>query len=257
MGFSLGQTILRTTIRSLTTKPITTTTPIASTSSHSSSIHRPPRPNPSCEFSCFASVHHNENDQSKMTLSNLVEKELKSKPLNSLPTFGSQRGKYFSDGSRRLSFNPNQVLNPSDLQLQNLIHPADRENRKPRPVVRRPPLKSEVKLTDPFLYYGLNILNEPYNPDLLSNFLTPLGRIKKRALTGLSKSNQKKVSKAIRRARCMGFLPYFGKPLERFSDDHQQRRDGPGVDLPPFARWEMRNFYLVCLELSITPYRLA
>ncbi|EFP78228.2 hypothetical protein PGT21_012544 [Puccinia graminis f. sp. tritici] len=186
-------------------------------------------------FSSQATLH-SENEQNKMTLSKLVEKEVKAKPLNPLPTFGSQWGKYFSDGSRRLSFNPNQVLKPSDLQLENLIHPADRESRKPRPVVRRPPTKDEVRLTDPFLYYNINILKEPYNPDLLANFITPLGRIKKRALTGLSKGNQKKVSKAIRRARCMGFLPYFGKPLERYSEDHQQRRDGPGVDLPPFAR---------------------
>jgi len=183
------------------------------------------------------SSQHAENDQKKpMTLSHLVEKEVKATPLSSLPTFGSQWGKFFSDGSRRLSFNPNQMLKPSDLQFENLIHPGDRENRKPRPVVRRTPTKKEVQLTDPFLYYNINILKEPYNPDLLANFITPLGRIKKRALTGLSKGNQKKVSKAIRRARCMGFLPYFGKPLERYSEEHQQRRDGPGVDLPHFAR---------------------
>ncbi|POW04931.1 hypothetical protein PSTT_10049 [Puccinia striiformis] len=163
-----------------------------------------------------------------MSLSKLVEKEVKSKPINSLPTFGSQWGKFFSDGSRRLSFNPNQV--------KNLIHPADRQARKPRAVVRRTPTNEEVKLTDPFLYYNINILNEPYNSDLLANFITPLGRIKKRAMTGLSLGNQKKVAKSIRRARAMGFLPYFGKPLERYSEDHQQRRDGPGVDLPPFAR---------------------
>ncbi|POW19700.1 hypothetical protein PSHT_04357 [Puccinia striiformis] len=153
-----------------------------------------------------------------MSLSKLVEKEVKSKPINSLPTFGSQWGKFFSDGS------------------QNLIHPADRQARKPRAVVRRTPTNEEVKLTDPFLYYNINILNEPYNSDLLANFITPLGRIKKRAMTGLSLGNQKKVAKSIRRARAMGFLPYFGKPLERYSEDHQQRRDGPGVDLPPFAR---------------------
>ncbi|KAI8443666.1 hypothetical protein BY996DRAFT_6435726 [Phakopsora pachyrhizi] len=171
-----------------------------------------------------------------LTLSGLVEKEARGKKFNLLPSFGPQWGKNFSNGSRKLTFSPNQILKPSDLRPINLVHPADRENRKPRPVIRRPPLDSEVRFTDPFLYYGLNVLKEPYNPDLLSSFLTPLGRIKKRVYTGLSKVNQRKVAKAIRRARCMGFLPYFGKPLERYSDENQQRRDGLGADLPPFAR---------------------
>lgn len=129
-----------------------------------------------------------------------------------------------------------QLLRPVDLKPINMVHPLDREDRKPRPLVRRPPTKAEARLTDPFLYYKLNISKEPHNPELLSSFLTPLGRIKTRTQTGLSKSSQKKISAAIRRARCMGFLPYFGKPLERYSDENQQRRDGKGVDLPSFAR---------------------
>ncbi|MBW0509997.1 hypothetical protein O181_049712 [Austropuccinia psidii MF-1] len=206
---------------------------------HPKSIHSQFQAQLSQKLQCARlnySSHPSPSDDAQLTLSKLVEREAKAKPLHSLPTFANQRGKSFSDGSRRLPFNSSQVLKPSDLQPINLVHPADRENRKPRPVVRRAPTKAQVRLTDPFMYYGLNILKEPYNPELLSSFLTPLGRIKKRAHNALSKANQKKVAKAIRRARCMGFLPYFGKPLEKFSEDYQQRRDGPGIDLPPFAR---------------------
>ncbi|KAH9810205.1 hypothetical protein DFH28DRAFT_1085745 [Melampsora americana] len=171
-----------------------------------------------------------------MSLSQLIEGETKNRKLDGLPSFSFNRGKNFSDGARRIPFSPTQLLKPADLKPINMVHPLDREDRKPRPVIRRPPTKKEVKYTDPFKFYNIKILKEPYNPELFSSFLTPIGRIKNRTQTGLSKSSQKKLAKSIRRARSMGFLPYFGKPLDRFSDEFQQRRDGKGVDLPSFAR---------------------
>lgn len=47
------------------------------------------------------------------------------------------------------------------------------------------------------------------NPALLSRFVTNMGKIMNRAQTRLTWKNQRKVGKAIRRARAMGVMPYF------------------------------------------------
>lgn len=54
---------------------------------------------------------------------------------------------------------------------------------------------------------NLNPLKEYKNVAMLSHFLNPIGDIESRLVTGLSKSNQKRMSKAVRRARSMGYLP--------------------------------------------------
>lgn len=45
------------------------------------------------------------------------------------------------------------------------------------------------------------------NPPMLSHYLTEMGKIKTRALTGFTRRSQREVGKAIRRARSMGLLP--------------------------------------------------
>ncbi|KAK6528054.1 hypothetical protein TWF281_009311 [Arthrobotrys megalospora] len=57
----------------------------------------------------------------------------------------------------------------------------------------------EVLKEDPLSYYK--------NFNLLKDFMTTAGRIKHRSITGLSNTNQRKVSKAIRRAIGIGLLP--------------------------------------------------
>lgn len=73
------------------------------------------------------------------------------------------------------------------------------------------PSRKQVSQTDPFLALGIDPLKEAQNPLLFSNYLTDLGRIQSRNLTGLSWKNQRKLGQAVRRARCMGVLPYWNK----------------------------------------------
>ncbi|KAF9429045.1 hypothetical protein BGZ76_001925 [Entomortierella beljakovae] len=50
----------------------------------------------------------------------------------------------------------------------------------------------------------LKILNiNPINANLLSHYITPLGRLMSREQTGLSAKNQRRVTKAVRRARAL------------------------------------------------------
>jgi ribosomal protein S18 len=46
---------------------------------------------------------------------------------------------------------------------------------------------------------------------ILSQFVTEMGMIKPRSETGLNRVNQRKVARAIKRARCMGLMPYTYK----------------------------------------------
>jgi ribosomal protein S18 len=57
---------------------------------------------------------------------------------------------------------------------------------------------------------GINPLNEYLNPALLSHFVTNMGKIMGRAHTQLTWKNQRRLGKAVRRARSMGLMPYFG-----------------------------------------------
>ena len=45
------------------------------------------------------------------------------------------------------------------------------------------------------------------NFSMMSEYMTPLGRIKHRQVTGLRAVNQRRIAKAIRRAVGMGLLP--------------------------------------------------
>lgn len=44
--------------------------------------------------------------------------------------------------------------------------------------------------------------------DLLKSFLTPHGKIMGRKRSGVSVKNQRRISKAIKRARFMGLIPF-------------------------------------------------
>ncbi|KAK3309037.1 ribosomal protein S18 [Chaetomium strumarium] len=65
----------------------------------------------------------------------------------------------------------------------------------------RKPLKDVIDV------FGFNPLDNYKNFSLISEFMTPMGRIKHSAETGLRPVNQRKMAKAIRRAVGMGLHP--------------------------------------------------
>ncbi|RVD82543.1 mitochondrial 37S ribosomal protein bS18m [Arthrobotrys flagrans] len=84
-------------------------------------------------------------------------------------------------------------LSPKDLSYEE--HQKFNQNRKLR-------VKDDVFNTlqeNPMSFYK--------NFNLLKDFMTSAGRIKHRSITGLSNTNQRKVSKAIRRAIGIGLMP--------------------------------------------------
>nr|CAG8449198.1 134_t:CDS:2 [Entrophospora candida] len=60
---------------------------------------------------------------------------------------------------------------------------------------------------DVFTKLNLDPLVEYKNFTLLSNFVSDMGRILPRSITGLSSKHQRKIAKAIKRARSFGLIP--------------------------------------------------
>ncbi|TFL05895.1 hypothetical protein BDV98DRAFT_579995 [Pterulicium gracile] len=85
--------------------------------------------------------------------------------------------------------------------------------RKRRPTLG--PGASESKYRDLFHQLNTDPLEHCLNSSLLSYFVSEMGRIHPRSNTGLTRQNQRKVGKAIRRAKMMGIMPVFSKrPLQ-------------------------------------------
>ena len=78
---------------------------------------------------------------------------------------------------------------------------------EPLPSIQRMQLFKRKKKLDPFMADPSKSVNYK-DVGILSKFLSERGRILSRRLTGLSSYNQRKVSKAIKRAQNIGLLPF-------------------------------------------------
>ncbi|KAL6309608.1 ribosomal protein S18 [Sparassis latifolia] len=95
-------------------------------------------------------------------------------------------------------------------------------SRNDRTATRRPvkppllgPSAKESRELDIFYQLNIDPLHECQNSSLMSHFVTEMGRIMPRAQTKLTWKNQRKLGKAIRRAKMMGVIPILSKrPLD-------------------------------------------
>jgi len=60
------------------------------------------------------------------------------------------------------------------------------------------------------------------DPEFLGQFLSPRGKIRARRQTGLSRRQQARLAREVKRAREVALLPYVGE--ERRGDDDRPRR---------------------------------
>ncbi|TFK28853.1 ribosomal protein S18 [Coprinopsis marcescibilis] len=79
---------------------------------------------------------------------------------------------------------------------------------KPRQVAKT---SRQARKTDIFYQLGIDPLSMATNASVLSEYVTEMGLIKPRLITNLTVKSQRKIGKAIRRARMMGVLPIFHK----------------------------------------------
>jgi len=99
------------------------------------------------------------------------------------------------------TFDRGQRYDPSDLREQAFRTHLAQKRKKGK--------------QDPFALLGINPLHEYKNTRLFLPFLSEMGRIKSRFDTGLSAKNQRRVTKAIKRARAMGLLSFNTKDYRK------------------------------------------
>jgi small subunit ribosomal protein S18 len=88
------------------------------------------------------------------------------------------------------------------------------DRTKKNSIRKRPYLGPSAKISrrkDVFHQLGIDPLQESLNPALLSHFVTDMGRVMGRAETQLTWRSQRRLSKAIRRAKMMGIIPLHSK----------------------------------------------
>ena len=87
---------------------------------------------------------------------------------------------------------------------------------QPKNVRTAPPLvapsRKEASQHDIFRELGIDPLWETSNSTLLASFVTELGKIRPRTQTRLTTKTQRRLGKAIRRAKMMGLIPLFYNP---------------------------------------------
>jgi hypothetical protein len=102
----------------------------------------------------------------------------------------------------------NQIISPQHLSPRKLLVPYPPQPNFSRAFPLGPPT-SYGPTHDPFIRYGIDPLDPAkgaLNPWIASEFVTTMGKIKARGKTGLQRKSQRKVGKAIRRARVRFFL---------------------------------------------------
>lgn len=78
------------------------------------------------------------------------------------------------------------------------------------------PGAAESRRNDWFYQLGIDPLDEAMNSRLLSYFVSDMGKIKSRAETKLTWRNQRRLTKAIRRAKMMGIMPILNKHIPQY-----------------------------------------
>ncbi|KAG5648927.1 hypothetical protein DXG03_000276 [Asterophora parasitica] len=78
-----------------------------------------------------------------------------------------------------------------------------------RAAVGPPPVIA--RYNDVFRQFDIDPVSQAMNPEVLSHYMSEMGKIYGRNVTGLTSRSQRRISKAIRRAKMMGIIPILSK----------------------------------------------
>ncbi len=124
------------------------------------------------------------------------------------------KGQYVRYSSIDTLYSPHletQFLKPTDL--------LSREDPFRRKRALLGPGAAESRRCDWFYQLDIDPLDEATNPRLLSYFVTDMGKMKSRAETKLTWRNQRRLTKAVRRAKMMGVMPILNKRITSYQKD--------------------------------------
>lgn len=101
-----------------------------------------------------------------------------------------------------------QFANPNHLSREHRIKHTERRRKEPT----MGPGRKLAQSIDVFRKLNIDPLDEFRNDLLLKSFVSEMGKINSRAKTGLTWRSQRRMGKAIRRARAMGIIPLWNQP---------------------------------------------
>ncbi|KZT19281.1 hypothetical protein NEOLEDRAFT_1173152 [Neolentinus lepideus HHB14362 ss-1] len=123
-----------------------------------------------------------------------------SKPQPAFPYAGKDNGPFNLFSDNQASLNPDRFT----------VKAFEQERIPPRPYRVGPDAKTS-RHNDAFYQLGIDPLDECTNVTLLSHFVSDMGKIRSRASTGLTWRSQRRLTKAIKRAKMMGVIPWLSK----------------------------------------------
>jgi small subunit ribosomal protein S18 len=101
-----------------------------------------------------------------------------------------------------------QFIRPRDLSLEAR---TPRQGSKPKSLSVGPST-SEARKNDTFYKLGVDPLRCALYPSVLSQYMTEMAKIYPRRHSGLTSKSQRRIAKAIRRAKMMGIIPLHSRP---------------------------------------------
>ncbi|KAJ7684023.1 hypothetical protein B0H17DRAFT_1204782 [Mycena rosella] len=104
-------------------------------------------------------------------------------------------------------FHPNSVVRPYDISLKGRTWGQ-------RPMTRRPNVAGatrDARKNDVFYQLNVDPLKLALHPGVLSHFVSEMAMIAPRRQTGLTMKSQRRIAKAIRRAKMIGILPLHSR----------------------------------------------
>ncbi|KAF8076548.1 ribosomal protein S18 [Lyophyllum atratum] len=111
-------------------------------------------------------------------------------------------------------FKPTRFVRPHELTYKARINAPP--TYKPRRAAVGPP-PAVARYNDVFYQFNINPLSQAMNPEILSHYMSEMGKIYGRNITGLTSKSQRKIGKAIRRAKMMGVIPVLSKTRGLYS----------------------------------------
>ncbi|KAJ7068422.1 hypothetical protein C8F01DRAFT_1246927 [Mycena amicta] len=104
------------------------------------------------------------------------------------------------------TFKPNTFIRPWDLSLEGRSL-TERFSRRPA----IPPRTRDARKQDIFYNLGLDPLKLALHPKVLSPYMSEMAMIQPRRTTLLTSKSQRRIAKAIRRAKMMGVIPLHSR----------------------------------------------
>ncbi|KAG6911234.1 hypothetical protein DXG01_003101 [Tephrocybe rancida] len=118
-------------------------------------------------------------------------------------------------------FYANRVVKPHDFTYKARYNAPTTYFRR-RAQVGPPP--SVARRDDVFHQFDLDPVSLAMNPALLSHFVSDMGKVFGRNITGVTHKTQRRMGKAIRRAKMMGIIPVLSKTQRLHSDYSRSER---------------------------------